>query len=172
MRDLCELLFDELKSEHRLSDTQRLYLQVAALLHDIGLFVSSRGHHKHSQYLISASGLFGLRQRELDIIANVARYHRRALPQRSHLTYMSLERDERVLVSKLAAILRVANSLDKEHLQKVTDLKVTREGDQIVLLAQNISDLTMERVALADRSDLFTEAFGKKIVLREAAKSA
>ncbi len=172
VRELCELLFDELKSEHRMSDTQRLYLQVAALLHDIGLFISSRGHHKHSQYLISASGLFGLRQRELDIIANVARYHRRALPQRSHLTYMSLERDERVLVSKLAAILRVANSLDKEHLQKVTDLKVTREGDQIVLLAQNISDLTMERVALADRSDLFSEAFGKKIVLREAAKSA
>ncbi len=162
VRELCELLFDELKSEHRMTDTHRLYLQVSALLHDIGLFVSSRGHHKHSQYLISASGLFGLRQRELDIIANVARYHRRALPQRSHLTYMSLERDERVLVSKLAGILRVANSLDKEHLQKVTDLKVMREGDQVVLVAQNISDLTMERVALAGRSDLFTEAFGRR----------
>jgi exopolyphosphatase/guanosine-5'-triphosphate,3'-diphosphate pyrophosphatase len=81
---------------------------------------------------------------------------------------MALERDERMVVSKLAAILRVANALDKEHLQNMTGLKLAREGDQIVLLAQNISDLSIERVTLADRSDLFEEAFGKKIVLREA----
>jgi exopolyphosphatase/guanosine-5'-triphosphate,3'-diphosphate pyrophosphatase len=168
VREICELLFDELKAEHRMTDTHRLYLQVAALLHDIGLFVSSRAHHKHSQYLISASGLFGLRQRELDVIANIARYHRRALPQRTHLPYVSLERDERIVVSKLAAILRVANALDKEHLQKVTDLKVVREGDQIVLVAQNVSDLTMERVALGGRSDLFSEVFGRKLIMREA----
>jgi exopolyphosphatase/guanosine-5'-triphosphate,3'-diphosphate pyrophosphatase len=112
-----------------------------------------------------------LRQRELDIIANVARYHRRALPQRTHLPYVSLERDERILVSKLAAILRVANALDKEHLQKVTDLKVMPEGDQILLVAQNVSDLTMERVALAGRGDLFSEVFGKKLIMREAAGS-
>ncbi len=84
---------------------------------------------------------------------------------------MQLERDERMLVSKLAAILRVANALDKEHLQKVADLKVVREGDQIVLLAQNASDLTMERAALAGRTDLFSEIFGKKVVLREVTKT-
>jgi exopolyphosphatase/guanosine-5'-triphosphate,3'-diphosphate pyrophosphatase len=88
------------------------------------------------------------------------------------MPYVSLDRDERILVSKLAAILRVANSLDKEHLQKVTELKVVREGDQVVLVAQNASDLTMERVALAGRTDLFSEVFGRKIVLREAARSA
>ena len=75
-------------------------------------------------------------------------------------------------VSKLSAILRVANALDKGHLQKVTDLQVLREGDQLVLVAQNVSDLTMERVALASRSELFSEVFGKRIVLREAAKTA
>jgi exopolyphosphatase/guanosine-5'-triphosphate,3'-diphosphate pyrophosphatase len=171
VRELACLLFDELKSEQRMTDTHRLYLEVAALLHDIGLFVSSRGHHKHSYYLISSSELFGLRQRELEIIANVARYHRRGLPQRSHTSFVSLERDERMIVSKLGAILRVANALDKEHLQKVTDLKITREGDQVVLIAQNISDLTMERAALASRSDFFTEIFGKKMILREAAKT-
>ncbi|HYK88131.1 MAG TPA: Ppx/GppA phosphatase family protein [Acidobacteriota bacterium] len=171
VRELACLLFDELKTEQRMNDTHRLYLEVAALLHDIGLFVSSRGHHKHSYYLISSSELFGLRQRELEIIANVARYHRRGLPQRSHTAFISLERDERMLVSKLGAILRVANALDKEHLQKVTDLKVTREGDQVVLIAQNVSDLTMERAALASRSEFFTEIFGKKVILREAAKS-
>ena len=171
VRELGELLFDELRAEHRLTENQRLYLQVAAILHDIGLFVNSRGHHKHSHYLIANSGLFGLRQRELEIIANIARYHRRALPQRTHTSYVSLDREERMLVSKLAAILRVANALDKEHLPKVTDLKVTREGDQLILQAQNVSDLSMERMALAGRSELFSEVFGKKIVLREEART-
>ncbi len=170
VRELSCIIFDELKNEHRMNDTHRLYLEVAALLHDIGSFVSPRGHHKHSYYLISASELFGLRQRELEIIGNIARYHRRALPQRSHTTYVSLERDERMLVSKLGSILRVANALDEEHLQKIADLKLAREGDQIVLNATSVSDLTMERAALASRSDFFSEVFGKKLVLREAPK--
>jgi exopolyphosphatase / guanosine-5'-triphosphate,3'-diphosphate pyrophosphatase len=168
VRELATQIFDELRVEQRMNDTHRLYLEVAALLHDIGLFVSPRAHHKHSHYLISSSDLFGLRQRELDIIANVARYHRRALPQRSHLPFLSLTRDERMLVSKLAAILRVANALDKEHLQKVSEVKVMRERDLIVLQAQSASDLSMEKSALAGRADLFAEVFGKKIILREA----
>jgi exopolyphosphatase/guanosine-5'-triphosphate,3'-diphosphate pyrophosphatase len=117
------------------------------------------------------SDLFGLRQRELEIIGNVARYHRRAMPQRSHVSYVALDRDERMIVSKLAAILRVANAIDKEHLQKITDLKVTREGDKLVLVAHDAPDLTMERASLSDRSDLFNEIFGKQIILREAVKS-
>lgn len=169
VRGLSVRLFDEIRTEQRMTDTHRLYLEVAALLHDIGLFVSSRSHHKHSQYLIASSELFGLRRSELEIIANIARYHRRALPQRSHLPYISLDRDERMIVSKLAAILRVANALDKDHLQKVMDLKISREGDQVVLVAQNISDMAMGRLALASRSDFFTEIFGKKVILREAA---
>lgn len=171
VRLLAARLFDELKAEQRMTDTHRLYLEVAALLHDIGLFISSRSHHKHSYYLISSSELFGLRKRELELIANIARYHRRALPQRSHTPFISLDRDERMIVSKLAAILRVANALDKDHLQKVIDLEIHREGDQIALVAQNVSDLTMGRLALASRSDFFTEIFGKKIILREAVGS-
>jgi exopolyphosphatase/guanosine-5'-triphosphate,3'-diphosphate pyrophosphatase len=169
VRELSVHIFDELKTEQRMTDTHRLYLEAAALLHDIGLFVSARSHHKHSQYLIASSELFGLRRRELEIIANIARYHRRALPQRSHLSYISLDRDERMIVSKLAAILRVANALDKDHLQKMVEMKITREGDQFVLSGQNVSDLAMGRLALASRSDFFTEIFGKKVVLREAA---
>ena len=132
------------------------------------LFISTRAHHKHSEYLITASDLFGLRQRELEIIGNVARYHRRALPQRNHPSYVTLDREERVIASKLAAILRVANALDREHLQKVRGFSVSREGDKIVLSADGLSDLTMERAALAGRSDFFGDVFGKQIVLREA----
>jgi exopolyphosphatase/guanosine-5'-triphosphate,3'-diphosphate pyrophosphatase len=168
VRELSLRLFDELRTEHRMTDTHRLYLEVAALLHDIGLFVSSRAHHKHSYYLISSSELFGLRKRELEIIANIARYHRRALPQRTHIPFISLDRNERMIVSRLAAILRVANALDKDHLQNAIDLKISREGDQMVLTARNVSELAMGRVALASRSDFFTEIFGHKVILREA----
>jgi exopolyphosphatase/guanosine-5'-triphosphate,3'-diphosphate pyrophosphatase len=171
VRELSIRLFDELKVEQRMTDTHRLYLEVAALLHDIGLFVSARSHHKHSYYLIASSELYGLRKRELELIANIARYHRRAMPQRSHVPYVALDRDERMIVSKLAAILRVANALDKDHLQKTLELKISREGDQIVLTAPNISDMTMGRLALASRSDFFTEVFGKKVLLREADKA-
>jgi exopolyphosphatase/guanosine-5'-triphosphate,3'-diphosphate pyrophosphatase len=93
------------------------------------------------------------------------------MPQRSHTPYMALDRDERMLVSKMAAILRVANALDKDHAQKPLELKISREGDQIVLTAPNVSDLTMGRLALAGRSDFFTEVFGKKVILREAEKA-
>jgi len=167
VRQLSMVLFDELKDEQRLNETHRLYLEIAALLHDIGLFVSSRAHHKHSYYLISSSELFGLRKHEMDVIANIARYHRRALPQRSHIPFISLDRNERVIVSKLSAILRVVNALDKDHLKTAFDLEVSREGDQIALLVPNLSDLIMARLAIAGRSSLFVEVFGKNIILRE-----
>jgi len=171
VRELSARFFDELKNEQRMTDTHRLYLEAAALLHDIGLFVSTQSHHKHSQYLIASSEIFGLRKRELEIIANIARYHRRALPQRSHVSFVSLDRDERMMVSKLAAILRVANALDKDHSQNIMDLKISREGDQIILTAPNLSDLPMGKSVLAGRSDFFVEIFGKKIILREAART-
>ena len=170
VRSLSVRLFDALRTEQRMTDTHRLYLEVASLLHDIGLFISSRSHHKHSHYLIAASELFGLRKRELEIIANIARYHRRSLPQRSHIAYISLDRDERMIVSKLAAILRAANAIDKDHLQKVMELTISCEGDQLILSVPNISDLAMGKMELASRSDFFTEVFGKKIILREAAR--
>ena len=121
---LATRLFDELRDEHGLGDRERLLLQVAALLHDIGIYVSLRAHHKHSQYLLAASQIFGLSDDETAIVANIARYHRRGLPQNSHLPYIALDRTDRLIVNKLAAILRVANALDAEHLQKVRDVRL------------------------------------------------
>jgi exopolyphosphatase/guanosine-5'-triphosphate,3'-diphosphate pyrophosphatase len=72
---------------------------------------------------------------------------------------MALDREERMIVSKLGAILRVANALDKEHRQKLKDLNVAEEGDHLVLWAENLADLTMERLALASRCDFFTQVF-------------
>jgi exopolyphosphatase/guanosine-5'-triphosphate,3'-diphosphate pyrophosphatase len=144
---------------------------VAALLHDIGLFVSLRGHHKHSMYLLQSSEIFGLTRDDMSILANIARYHRRGLPQKSHPEFMRLDRDERVRVTKMAAMLRVANALDAEHEQKVSEIRVTEDGGAWVIDLEGRGDLTMERLAATSRADLLVDVFGKQVVIRGAGAS-
>ena len=165
---LAGRLFDELQDEHGLGDRERLLLQTSALLHDMGIYVSLRAHHKHSQYLLTASQIFGLSDQETAIVANVARYHRRAMPQDSHLPYMELDRADRLIVNKLAAILRVANALDAEHLQKVQDVSLRRTDKTWVLELEGSGDLTMEQMAATARSDMFVEVFGRSLIIRPA----
>ena len=160
-------LFDQLRAEHGLGERERLLLEVAALLHDIGNYVNLRGHHKHTQYLLSVSDIFGLSQDDMAIVSNVARYHRRALPQKSHLPYMAIDREGRVLVNKLSAILRLANALDADHLQKVKDVHLVADDDGWVIEVEGAGDLTMERLASLARADLLTEVFGRKVAFRE-----
>ena len=146
-------------------------MEVAALLHDIGNYVNLRAHHKHSQYILSVSDIFGLSRDDMDIVANVARYHRRATPQKSHLPYMALDSDTRVTVNKLAAILRLANALDADHLQKVKDVKVKAEEGTLVVEVEGAGDLTMERLTAQSRSDFLTEVFGRRLSFREAGRA-
>src|SRR5262249_22728348 len=163
---LSTRLFDDLRPEHGLPDRDRLLLMVAALLHDVGVHVNRNAHHKHAQYLLVASDIFGLSREDLAIVGNVARYHRRAIPQKSHLPYAQLDRQARVRVSKLAAILRVANALDAEHMQKVWEARVVRRPDEWVLEVEGSGDLTMERLSVQARGDLFTEVFGWRLTFR------
>ncbi|OQW96947.1 MAG: hypothetical protein BWK77_03120 [Verrucomicrobia bacterium A1] len=165
--DLSLQLFRELKAEHQLSPRHEVLMEVAALLHEVGGFVSSRSHHKHSMYLILNSDLFGLTQDDMAIIALVARYHRRALPSPTHEEYTSLDRDNRIAVSKMAAILRVADALERNHLQQVRDLTFTREQNQFVITVRNVEDLTMERLAVKEKGTLFEEVYGLPVVLQE-----
>jgi exopolyphosphatase / guanosine-5'-triphosphate,3'-diphosphate pyrophosphatase len=164
---LAARIFDQLCPEHGLGNRERLLLEVAALLHDVGNYVNLRGHHKHSQYILSVSEIFGLGQEDMCIVGNVARYHRRALPQKSHLPYMALDRDARVLVNKLSAILRLANALDADHLQKVKSVALVTEDQGWVIEVEGAGDLTMERLASLARADLLTEVFGRSLSFRE-----
>jgi exopolyphosphatase/guanosine-5'-triphosphate,3'-diphosphate pyrophosphatase len=165
--DIAIRLFDQLRSEHGLTDRHRMLLEVAALLHDIGNYVNMRGHHKHTWYLLSVSDIFGLSQDDMGIVANVARYHRRACPSKSHLPYMALDREARIDVNKLSAILRLANALDADHLQKVKDVRLLTEEGDWVLEVEGAGDLTMERLASIARADYLTEVFGRKVTFRE-----
>src|SRR5262245_11837456 len=164
--ELAVRLFEEFRPEHGLAQRERLLLQVACLLHDIGIYISLRAHHKHSQYLLSAAQIFGLSNDETAIVANIARYHRRGLPQKSHLPYVALDRQDRLIVNKLAALLRIANALDAEHLQKVRAVRLVRRDRAWILEIPGAGDLTMEQLAATARADLFADTFGHELVIR------
>jgi exopolyphosphatase/guanosine-5'-triphosphate,3'-diphosphate pyrophosphatase len=165
---LAVRLFDELRSEHGLADRDRLLLEVAALLHDVGIFVGLRAHHRHSLYILSHSEIFGLSHDDMAVVANVARYHRRGMPVKSHPEFLALERERRVDVLKMAALLRLANALDADHLQKVNDVRLVRDAEPWILEAEGAGDLTMERLAALSRADLFTDVYGRRLAFRES----
>jgi exopolyphosphatase/guanosine-5'-triphosphate,3'-diphosphate pyrophosphatase len=143
-------------------------LRTAALLHDIGAYVNNASHHKHSMYLIQNSELFGLALPDAQLVALVARYHRRAPPRTTHPEYGILDLGRRAAVAQLAAILRVADALDRSHLQQVQRLEITRQGRQFILTVPEAEDLTLERAALKEKGGLFESVYGLQVVLRTA----
>jgi len=165
--DMAMCLFDQLKEEHGLGSRHRLLLRVAGLVHEVGSVVSNRAHHKHSFYLISNSEVFGLTRDEIAVVAHIARYHRRSGPKPSHVEYMNLPRETRVVVNKLAAILRMADALASGHLRHSRDLRFEREQDELVLYVPGGIDLLLERRALATKGGMFEDIYGIKIRLEE-----
>lgn len=164
---LCASLFENLKEEHGLGPWYGQLLAVAAVLHDIGMFVSNRSHHKHSMYLIQNSELFGLSRKDILLVALVARYHRRASPKAVHAEYALLDREGRLAVAKMAAILRVADSLDRSHSQRISSIECRCEKDSLVIAIPNITDLTLEQLAIKNKCDMFEEVFGMNVVLEK-----
>ena len=159
-------LFDQLHSLHGLGAADRRILQAAALLHDIGQFVSFKGHHKHSHYLISNTELPNFSHHEMQLVANVARYHRKAHPADHHLAFMALDENERIRVTRLASLLRVADALDREHVQRVTDLTTKLGDDLLTLWLDGTAGVLMEGWSLKKKANLFHKLFGRKVKLR------
>ena len=168
--ELCRALFRELQDEHQLAPHYEILLVLAALLHEIGSFINNRGHHKHSMYLISNSELFGLGKNELKLVALVARYHRRAIPKPLHEGFANLDRDQRIAVSKMAALLRVADSLDASRSQRVRHITCTKETSQFVISIQDVDDLSLEQLVLKQKGNLFEGIFGRPVHLRPIAR--
>ncbi|MGW8255873.1 MAG: Ppx/GppA phosphatase family protein [Thermoguttaceae bacterium] len=169
-RNVAEMsvrLFDFLQEDHALDKRYRLLLRVAGLLHEIGGFVSNRAHHKHSAYLISNSEIFGLNRSEINIVAQIARYHRRSVPRQSHPEYMALSREVRAVVNKLAAILRVADALIRGNYRRPQDVQLQRQGDDLIVGFPGPGSLLLEQRAVSAKGDLFEEVYGLKIHLQE-----
>lgn len=166
VRYLAELLFDRLAPLHGLPGEARTLLRVAATLHDIGDFVHLSGHHKHSFYLIRNSEIVGLGPGQLELVANVARYHRKAFPNaQKHEPFRALSESERERVVKLAALLRVADALDHEHRSVVDDLEVRIRRRSVTIDLQSMGPCLLESWRLREKGRLFEATFGRSIEL-------
>jgi exopolyphosphatase/guanosine-5'-triphosphate,3'-diphosphate pyrophosphatase len=117
-------------------------------------------------YIILNSELFGLGSRDLKLAALVARYHRRAIPRPTHEVYSQLDRESRIAVAKLAAILRVADALEAEHSQRIRKIEVSVENKEVTIRTRSVLDLSLEKAAMQSKSQMFEQVYGKPVVLK------
>ncbi len=165
-------IFDQTTELHKLGPTERNYLEVASLLHEVGLHISHSQHHRHSYYLIRYSDIVGYTEREKEIIANVARYHRKSHPKEKHAEYRKLTAPDRETVRKLASILRIADGLDRRHTSSVRKVRVAHQGEAVSLdiHAGRTSNLEIELWGANLKKDLFEEVFGVRVELAATAR--
>ena len=164
---LALALFDQTRAIHGLTDREREWLEYAALMHDLGGHISYSGHHKHSYYLIKNGDLRGFHPDEIEVMALVARYHRRGTPKRSHDEYAQLPRALRRTVRTLASILRVAESLDRSHAQPISGLEVHDRGEDMVLTLHAAGDAELEVWATARHLEPFEQLVNKPVRTRD-----
>lgn len=162
---LATSLFDQTEALHALGADSRRILMVAGLLHDVGSFVSRSGHHRHSHYLIAQSSLLGLGPEDVAVVAQVARYHRKGGPKPEHEAFRALPKADRQRTLKLAAILRIADALDREHMQRVREVQIRLGKETVRLLALGSGDLLLEAWSLRRKADFFEKVYTKKLTL-------
>jgi exopolyphosphatase/guanosine-5'-triphosphate,3'-diphosphate pyrophosphatase len=170
---LAVSLFDDMTSYHGFGERERLLLRAAALLHDVGDYVRYDGHHKHSYYLINNSDIMGLTPEERAVVANVARYHRKSPPDPSHPNFRDLDKESRSKVRALAAILRIADALDREHLGKVTSARaeIDGKGRKLHLNVTGEEDRELEEWTVRAKSELLRDVFDLDLVLGPSGSS-
>lgn len=164
---ICQQLLENLQDLHHLNKHDALLLQVAAILHEVGTYISPRAHHKHSEYIILNSEIFGLDRLDVTIVALVSRYHRHSGPKLDHTLYAALETADRIRVCKLAAILRVADALERTHLQRVSKIHITRTTRQLQIRLPGLEDAAIERLAMDSKADLFEQVYGLRVIVED-----
>jgi len=158
-------LFDQLRELHGLPDRYLNVLHAAAMLHDVGLFIAYPKHHKHSYYLIKSSGPGSFDPMELDLVANIARYHRKSHPSPKHLPFSQLSAVQQDVVRKLSAILRVADALDYGRQSKVQKIECRRTKAKILSIKlEGKGDFADEIRSASDKVGLMNEVYALKTV--------
>ncbi len=164
---LSREIFNVLARPYKMGERDIRILEAAAILHDVGYFINYSSHHKHSYHLIRHADLFGFTPRERELIAHVARYHRKSLPKKKHSMFMRLNAADRLLVSRLGGILRLADGLDRSRTGLVTIVEPILSPSRLVLRLQGSGELTVEIYGATSKSDLFCAAFELKLGLEK-----
>ena len=168
IRRLTMQLFDQLQELHGLTRHDRLLLKVAAILHEVGSYINPKKHHHHSQYIILNSEIFGLSRADVEVVGLLARYHRHGAPTIAEPTYALLNQADRLRVQKLAALLRVAEAMERAHSRRIRSFTVRTNARRLEFLVPDVGDLTLENLALRTKGALFSDIFGQDIVLLPA----
>ncbi|HXE97599.1 MAG TPA: Ppx/GppA phosphatase family protein [Dongiaceae bacterium] len=156
-------IFDALALPFGLKPSERKLLEAAAILHDSGYFISYGNHHKHSYHLIRHAELFGFTPRERELIAQIARYHRKALPKRKHDAFQSLKEKDQLIVARLGGILRLADGLDRRRNGSVQNVSCLFSGTTVTLHLTATEDISVEIFGANAKKDLFEKAFGSTV---------
>lgn len=170
---LAVRLFDETKDLHRLGDVERELLDIAALVHNVCLFISHAAHHKHTYYVVrNAEQMTGFTEHELELLALVGRYHRKSHPSEKHLEFAQLPEEDKRTVRILAGLLRVAIGLDRAHSGAVGDVVVEATSDDgaVDVLIRPVAldadlDLSLECFSAQERSDLLAEVLDVEVMV-------
>jgi exopolyphosphatase/guanosine-5'-triphosphate,3'-diphosphate pyrophosphatase len=166
-------IFDQLfPPEKKAVAGARDLLEAAGVLHDVGYYINYTRHHKHSYHLIVHSHLVGFSPREIAIIANVARYHRRAEPRKKHENFAALSRPDRKLAQKLSAILRLADGLDRSHSQRIEDVRCEKHKNRLTLYLVSDKDIEIEIWGAKQKAELFEKIFKTKLDYKHVRKKA
>ncbi|HEY1923458.1 MAG TPA: Ppx/GppA phosphatase family protein, partial [Tepidisphaeraceae bacterium] len=160
---ICMKLFDELTLLHGMGAAERELIEYGALLHDIGWHIGREKHHKHSMYLILNGDLKNFSDDEIKVVANIARYHRKATPKDSHDSYASLPSRMRRVVDVGAALLRLSDGLDRSHSSVIQDLRCKIENRKVKCVLTAKSDAELEIWGARRKRDWFEEVFGRSI---------
>lgn len=158
-------LFDFLKTELGLENKARVLLEIAAILHDVGTFIRSSDHQLHSKYIIENSEIFGMTKSEIEIVAQISLWHRGAQSMQNDLQFRALPRSERLTILKLTSILRIADSLDRAHTQRIQDFNVAFNDNTMTIVTDGTHQNILEKIAITEKSDLFESVFGYKVII-------
>lgn len=164
---LAVQLFDRTRKIHGQGAEERLLLEVAALLHDVGQYINQNDHHKHSYYLISATPMVGLSAQQRVVVGLIARYHRKALPKDSHEGFRELSPEDRRKVAFLAGILRLADAFDCQQNGNIEEFRVSINGTAVRASLTSKGDDLLERWAVSRKKDLFEQETGYEFLLTE-----
>ncbi len=159
-------IFDKMKKIHGMGSREKVILQSAAILHDIGRFISHKKHYNHSYYIIRNSEIVGLNTIEKEIVALISMYHSRITPDFSHKGYTKLSSENKVLASKLIAILRIADSLDPSLEHKFEEVDVLLKDNELIITISTEKNTDLEQWFFNQKSLFFEEVFGIKATLK------
>jgi exopolyphosphatase/pppGpp-phosphohydrolase len=162
---LALVLFDQLQTVHQLPPADRDLLRYGAMLHDIGWIEGQQAHHKTAVRIIMAALELPLNGRARKIVALIARYHRKALPNGKHALYADLTEADQKRVALLGGLLRLADGLDRTHGSVVKDIVAEITAAEVRLLCRTTAGAVMEQRTATEKSDLLEKALGRKVII-------